>query len=156
MTEETLQDTSVAGTVVEEEQGATSLKEPVSGNKTSNLPKKRKTDTFERDIINILKTNVQNSNSQTQDPDEMFLMSQLPIIKALPTAQKMDFQIKFIQLLQSYNYHQSANNNQAQTFSSPSVSSINSSRSTPLNTYHHETNMENLDEESVLSFLDLN
>lgn len=39
---------------------------------------------------------------KTSDPDEMFLLSQIPVIKRLNPSEKLDFQVKFMQLLQSY------------------------------------------------------
>lgn len=72
-------------------------------NVTSSLPKKRRQDQFEKEIINVLKANVQPTPDLEKDPDEMFLLSQLPAIKKLSQSEKMDFQIKFLQLLQTYN-----------------------------------------------------
>lgn len=65
---------------------------------------KRKSDPFERDIINILKSNVQQTPN-CQDTDEMFLLSQIPFIRKLKPSDKLDFQIRFMQLLQSYSAH---------------------------------------------------
>ncbi|GFU09466.1 uncharacterized protein NPIL_255161 [Nephila pilipes] len=37
------------------------------------------------------------------DPDEMFFLSQIPLIKKMTPLQKLDLQVKFLQLLQYYN-----------------------------------------------------
>ncbi|GBM50575.1 hypothetical protein AVEN_190005-1, partial [Araneus ventricosus] len=42
---------------------------------SSRMPKRRKSDPFERDVLKILQANV------GQDADEMFLLSQIPYIK---------------------------------------------------------------------------
>lgn len=57
---------------------------------TSRLPKKRRQDQFEKDIINVLKSNVQPAPrlELETDPDEMFLLSQLPAIKQLSQSEK--------------------------------------------------------------------
>lgn len=74
--------------------------------KRSRLANKRKGNQFESEVINVLKVNAENlakcSQSQPKDPDEMFLLSQLPLIKTLNPSQKVDFHIKFMQLLQTY------------------------------------------------------
>lgn len=47
----------------------------------SHMPKKRKTDNFEHEIVKILKSNVhQPTVVQSYDPNEMFLQLQLPLI----------------------------------------------------------------------------
>lgn len=90
MTEET-QDSPNSGTgTVEIDQKATHSKEPACPVVTQ-MPKKRQKDNFERDIVNILKSNVQ---PQSYNPDEMFSLPQLPVIKVMSIPQKMNFQIK--------------------------------------------------------------
>lgn len=63
---------------------------------------KRKGDSFERDIVDIFKTNAARTTPQLPDPDEMFLLSQVPIIKQMKLSDKLDFQVRFMQLLRSY------------------------------------------------------
>lgn len=114
------------------------------------MPKKRKTDNFEKEIVNILKSNVQPS-VQPHDSDEMFLLSQLPVIKALSIPQKMDFQIKFIQLLQSYIQPSIS---QSQFSNPPSVCS-NPSTTPTFSQFPQEVEVENTDDDSVLTLFDL-
>nr|XP_014273858.1 uncharacterized protein LOC106679298 isoform X2 [Halyomorpha halys] len=73
--------------------------------KHSQLPKKRKQDEFEKSVLDVLKLGLQQlqpKEPKKNDPDEMFLLSQLPLIKNFDPADKMDFQIKYLNLVQSY------------------------------------------------------
>lgn len=79
--------------------------------KQSPFPEKWRVDDFEAKFLNVLQAGLQKSplkesTSSAYDPDEMFLFSQLPLIKNMSPADKMDFQIKYLQLVHSY----SANN----------------------------------------------
>lgn len=71
--------------------------------RASREPRKRRftPDPFEREIINAMKANVPQPQ-RTPDPDEMFFLSQVPVLKRMSLSDKLDFQVKFIQLLQSY------------------------------------------------------
>lgn len=70
---------------------------------TTSVSRKRKTtpDVFEQEVIKILKSNVE-EHAKVVDPVEMFLLSQVSQINMLSSADKLDFQVKFMQLLQSY------------------------------------------------------
>ena len=72
----------------------------------SRLPKKRKSEPFERELLQVLKGNMQQESEtqspQMKDPDEMFLLSQLPAIKMMRPSDKIEFQIKFMQLIKEY------------------------------------------------------
>lgn len=120
----------------------TSETEPATLQKSSRMPKKLNHDPFERDVMNILKSNVEATRANVQDPDEMFLLSQLPVIQKLSQSDKMDFQIKFIQLLQSYN--------QPRSFCNPPVYNQDSSNQSSSRT-QLSTPISDVDEESVLS-----
>lgn len=115
---------------------------------TSRLPKKRRQDQFEKDIINVLKSNVQPAPrlELETDPDEMFLLSQLPAIKQLSQSEKMDFQIKFIQLLQTYNT--------PQCFSTQPASNQDSSEPTHSRA-SITTHYSDFEEDSVISLFKL-
>lgn len=65
--------------------------------------RKRKytTDPLEEEILSVIKHNV-GRPPHTTDSDEMFLLSQIPVIKKFSQADKLDFQVKFLQLVQSY------------------------------------------------------
>lgn len=70
--------------------------------KALRLPKKRIADSSEPEIINTLKQNVDQPTSRMPDPVEMFLLSQIPLIKKMKPSDKLDFQVKYLKLLQSY------------------------------------------------------
>lgn len=117
---------------------------------TSRLPKKRRQDRFEQDIINVLKSNVQPTPMPDleKDPDEMFLLSQLPAVKQLSQSEKMDFQIKFLQLLQTYN--------KPQSFCKKPASNQHSSEPTPTHSRASITpNYSDFEEDSVISLFQL-
>uniref|UniRef100_A0A146L6V4 BESS domain-containing protein n=2 Tax=Lygus hesperus TaxID=30085 RepID=A0A146L6V4_LYGHE len=72
-------------------------------------PEKRKKrhvllDPFEKDIMNILEGNRSKIDYSIRDPDAMFFISHVPVIKQLNPKEKLDFQVKFMQLLQSYHF----------------------------------------------------
>uniref|UniRef100_A0A146M773 BESS domain-containing protein n=1 Tax=Lygus hesperus TaxID=30085 RepID=A0A146M773_LYGHE len=56
---------------------------------------------FENMLLNLVKTNVERAPSPP-DPDEMFFLSQMPHIKALSPADRLDFKMKFMELLKYY------------------------------------------------------
>ncbi|GBM25172.1 hypothetical protein AVEN_96723-1 [Araneus ventricosus] len=62
----------------------------------SQMPKRRKSDPFEKEVLKVLQANV------GQGADEMFLLSQLPYIKIWEKTDKLQFQIQFLQLIQQY------------------------------------------------------
>ncbi|GBM31839.1 hypothetical protein AVEN_56935-1 [Araneus ventricosus] len=62
----------------------------------SMMPKRRKSDPFEKEVLKVLQENV------GQGADEMFLLSQLPYIKKWRKTDKLQFQIHFLQLIQQY------------------------------------------------------
>lgn len=67
--------------------------------------KKRNTDMFDTKLFNVLLANLRQQRlkeASSNDPDEMLLLSQMPFIKTFSPADKMDFQIKYLQLVQSY------------------------------------------------------
>ncbi|GBM42990.1 hypothetical protein AVEN_45308-1, partial [Araneus ventricosus] len=61
------------------------------------MPKKRKTDSFEEEVLQVPQANM-----GQQDADGMFLLSQLPYIKKMNKMDKLQFQIQFLQLIQMY------------------------------------------------------
>ncbi|XP_049941865.1 uncharacterized protein LOC126418893 [Schistocerca serialis cubense] len=65
-------------------------------------PKKRKQYTFEDVTVKVLKRHLEQPARHVPDADEMFFMSQLTVIRKLKTEDKLDLQIKFLQLLRSY------------------------------------------------------
>jgi hypothetical protein len=69
--------------------------------KASRAPKKRKriTDTFEKEVMEVLKSN---ATQAEQDRDEMFFLSLIPHVKRMCSPDKLNFQIGVMQLLRSY------------------------------------------------------
>lgn len=64
---------------------------------------KRKSDGVENQILNVLKANLEEQpKTLIHEPDEMFLLSQLPHIKKMKPCSKLQFQIQFMQLIQKY------------------------------------------------------
>lgn len=78
--------------------------------KQSPFPKKRRVDNFEAKFLNVQQVGLQKSrpkeSTAISDSDEMFLLSQMFLIKNMSPANKMDLQMKYLQLVHSY----SANN----------------------------------------------
>ncbi|XP_022189062.2 uncharacterized protein LOC111047582 [Nilaparvata lugens] len=80
--------------------------EPAVTVENSRLSRKRKHDQLENGRTKDSYIPVQSApRLENADPDEMFLLSQLPAVKRLNQNDKMHFQIKFLQLLQSYSKH---------------------------------------------------
>ncbi|XP_047120558.1 uncharacterized protein LOC124803418 [Schistocerca piceifrons] len=92
-------------------------------------PKKRKQDTFEDEIVKVLKGHLEQPTRHVPDADEMFLMSQLLVIRKLKTEDRLDFQMKFLQLLRSYTIQTS----------SPSPSSPSGSATNQSFVHHYES-----------------
>lgn len=73
--------------------------------KKRRLRSKRESDALQDEIISVPVINVERQGPSQflhQDTDQMFLLSQLPLIKTIKPSDKVEFQIKFMQLLQSY------------------------------------------------------
>lgn len=117
-------------------------------------PKKRK-ETFETQLITMLQKQNPTPVTDENDPEKMFLLSLLPKMKKLNASALFDFEIKCMQLLQSYlDNTQSLTNpippitrNPIPSTPSPQVS-VNPSPSP-------EPNYVASEDESVLSFFDL-
>lgn len=82
--------------------------------------KRKLQDPFEKDLITVLSKNLQPTE---QNADSMFLQSLMPYMKTLTDDNKLDFQIKTLQLIRSYNRP-----TPVQTTRPTSASSQNSSR----------------------------
>ncbi|CAL1292331.1 unnamed protein product [Larinioides sclopetarius] len=111
----------------------------VAGPSSRNL-KRRKPDPFERDDLKIHQTN------ERQDADEMFLLSQLPHIKKMKTNNKLEFQVKFLQLIQQYSNECESAYVPTPSFKNSVWSSSSNASATPP---HKEFEKDN---DSVLSF----
>lgn len=96
------------GSYEDEEEDACSSRESSPTPTSSSMPArplKRKPesddDAFETKVLEFLKAKVDTASRPPRpDADEMFLLSQLPTIKQMRLEQKIDFQVKFIHLVQ--------------------------------------------------------
>jgi hypothetical protein len=60
---------------------------------------KRAADTFEKDVMDVLK---KPTATRPQDTDEMFLLSLVPRVKKMSSSDKLNFQIGVMNLIKSY------------------------------------------------------
>lgn len=132
-------------------------------------PKKRKraADTFEKDVVDVLK---KSTSTQPLDPDEMFFLSLLPHVKKMISSDKLNFQIEVMNLIKSYTEpkpHPTATQNLPFMSASPSYCSSPSQTTAPtpspvqpMSSTNHSvhtvgTELENESDDSILSFLQL-
>ncbi|XP_014274060.1 uncharacterized protein [Halyomorpha halys] len=79
------------------------IEESIADQSIVHMLKKRKSDSSETEIVNLSNVKLEQETKKViQDPDEMFLLSQLPNIKKMTQSDKLRFQIKFLELIQTY------------------------------------------------------
>ncbi|PNF41070.1 hypothetical protein B7P43_G06241 [Cryptotermes secundus] len=127
-------------------------------------PKKRKraTDTFEKDVVDVLK---KSTATQPQDPDEMFFLSLLAHVKKMISSDKLNFQIGVMNLIKilhgtetpSHSYSEFALHVASPSYcSSPSQTTATTpSPVQPSMSCTVGTELENESDDSILSFLQL-
>ncbi|BES89250.1 Hypothetical protein NTJ_02057 [Nesidiocoris tenuis] len=69
--------------------------------KTAKRPRVVDEDKFEKEVLGFLKTHGQREPN-VNDEDETFILSLVPTIKKFTVVDKLDFQVKFMELIQSY------------------------------------------------------